>query len=68
MEGIGLVVSRCYEPHERLHLTLHNPSKGISRSVVVRVVYCVAHPANEWILGAQFIRSLSAAELQSLLS
>lgn len=67
VEGIGMVVSRSFEAGTRLRVVLQNPRKNVSCAMIVRVVYTLQHPGGDWILGGQFSRPLTGAELQSLL-
>ena len=68
LDGVGMVVSRAFEPGIRLRVTLHNASKSVSRTLIIRVVYTLEHPSGDWILGGAFTRALTGAELQALLS
>lgn len=65
--GIGLVLSRCYEPGTPLAIALHSPSQNFSCSLEARVIHVNPQPDGKWVVGCVFITRLTDAELQALL-
>jgi hypothetical protein len=65
MEGIGLLMIRRVEPGALLAVTLSNPSRGFSKSVLVRVVHATAQPGG-CLVGGTFQTPLTYQELSTL--
>jgi PilZ domain len=64
--GIGLVVDHPVENGTLLNLNLHSPTTTSSRTILACVVHVTSTPANEWVLGCNFIRELSEDDLRAL--
>jgi hypothetical protein len=67
VDGLGLVVSKPFEEGSRLRVTLHNETKSVTRTLIIRVIYALEHPSGDWIMGGAFTRQLSGADLHMLL-
>lgn len=65
MDGIGLLVTRRVEPGALLAITLSNPTRGFSRTMLVRVVHATPQLAG-WLVGGTFNTPLSYQELTAL--
>jgi hypothetical protein len=68
VDGIGMVVSRPFEPGTRLIVTLMNQPGKVSRTLRVYVNYVLEHPSGDWILGGVFAGRLTGSELHALLT
>jgi hypothetical protein len=67
-EGISLVLGRPMEMGTVLGVDLIDTrTNRFSRTLNVRVCYCVEHPSGEWILGGAFASPLTDEELQYFL-
>jgi hypothetical protein len=67
-EGISLILSRAVEQGAVLSVDLiDTKTNRFSRTLQVRVAYCVEHPSGDWILGGTFNGKLTAEELQQFL-
>ncbi len=64
--GIGLQLSQHLEPGTLLTLALHNPSQDLCRTLLAVVIYAMAEPGGEWLVGCQFASVLTKEELQAL--
>jgi len=67
-DGIGMLVSRPFEPGTRVNVTLMNEQKRITRTLPLEVAYSLEHPNGCWVLGGTFGRKLSGTDLHALLS
>jgi|SRR5208283_4379066 len=68
-EGISLVVNRAIEAGSVLSMDLiDTKTNHFSRTLEVRVCYCVEHPSGDWILGGAFASKLTNEELEDFLS
>ncbi|HXG10240.1 MAG TPA: PilZ domain-containing protein [Gemmataceae bacterium] len=65
--GIGLVVSRRFEPGTLLAIGVENKSREFSHMLVARVVHVRKESASRYIMGAKFISPLGDDELRALL-
>ena len=65
--GIGLLVERAVETGTMLSLELESPTTHVARTILACVVHVTTHPGNERLLGCNFIRELSEADLKALL-
>jgi hypothetical protein len=65
MDGIGLLLARALEPGALLAVVLTNPSRGFSKTVLVRVVHVTAQPAG-YLVGGTFSAPLTYQELSAL--
>jgi hypothetical protein len=61
--GIGLAVSRRFEPGALLTVELEDPRRTVSRSVLARVVHARPHADYGWLLGCAFSGELDDDEL-----
>ena len=64
--GIGLLVDRAIETGTLLNLDLESP-KHSARTILACVVHVTTRPGSEHVLGCNFIRELSEADLAALL-
>jgi hypothetical protein len=65
--GLGLVLSRRFEPGAVLSLELESPERGVPQRLLVRVVRVEALPGREWLLGCSLLSRLSHDKLKKLL-
>ena len=65
MEGIGLLLNRPVEPGKLLALTLENPARNFTKTVLVRVVHSTPRPGS-YLVGGTFTTSLLYQELTML--
>jgi hypothetical protein len=65
MEGIGLLMIRRVEPGTLLAVTLSNPARGFSKTVLVRVAHATAQPGG-CLVGGTFQTPLTYQELSTL--
>jgi hypothetical protein len=65
--GIGLVLSRRFEPGAGLVVELPNIPGQPSETLLARVVHATPVANGYWALGCAFVRELTEHELQSLL-
>jgi hypothetical protein len=65
MEGIGLLMIRRVEPGTLLAVSLSNPARGFSKTVLVRVVHATAQPGG-CLVGGTFQTPLTYQELSTL--
>jgi hypothetical protein len=67
-DGISLVLSRPLEQGTVLSVDLIDTrTNRFSRTLEVRVCYCVEHPSGEWIIGGSFASLLTAEEMEYFL-
>lgn len=67
-DGISLVLGRPLEPGTVLAVDLIDTrTNRFSRTLDVRVCYCVEHPSGEWIVGGSFASLLTAEEMEYFL-
>jgi hypothetical protein len=65
--GMGLVLPRRFEPGTLLVVDLPGPGGTAPRPFfVVRVVHAQKQESRRWVLGCQFLRMLSQAEMADL--
>jgi hypothetical protein len=65
--GIGLLVGQPLKPGAVLVLTLQARDEQLSRPLPVRVMHATPQAGGGWLVGCQFVRRLSAGDLQALL-
>jgi hypothetical protein len=65
--GLGLVLTRRFEPGAALVLQLVFPDAQEPQSLLVKVVHVRTLPGNRWFLGCSFLSRLSEERLQRLL-
>lgn len=65
--GISLVLSRPFDTGTELSVELRSNFRHFSRTVRIRVIYCIEHPSGDWIVGASFAQVLSDEEVRLLL-
>jgi hypothetical protein len=65
MAGIGLLVSKRVEPGTLLTVTLANPTRGFSKTVLVRVAH-VTSVAGGYLVGGDFTAPLTYQEMTTL--
>ncbi len=65
MAGIGLLISRRIEPGALLALTLSNPARNFTKTVLVRVVHATTLHGN-YLIGGTFTVPLTYQEMTTL--
>jgi hypothetical protein len=65
MDGVGLLMSRKLEAGAMLSITLSNPARSFSKTVVVRIVH-VTPQVGMHLLGGKFTTPLTYQELTTL--
>ena len=65
MEGIALILSERVDPGVLLAITLSNPAKSFTKTVMVRVVHSQAN-LGTYLLGGTFTMPLTYQELTTL--
>ena len=65
MDGIGLTITKRVEPGSLLAITLSNPAKGFSKTVLVRVIHATAQYGG-YLVGGNFLTQLTYQELTTL--
>ena len=66
--GIGLITPHPVRPGTVLVLRLASRTRGVSRPIVVRAMHATAQDGGGWLIGAVFVRRLSAEALRELQS
>jgi hypothetical protein len=66
-DGIGLIMSRRFEPETKLIIELEERSQ-ILRHLVAHVVHATLETKGRWIIGCTFNRMLNPEELQTFLA
>jgi hypothetical protein len=64
--GVGLLLSRRFEPGFLLQVELQIPHKGFSRPLLVQVLHATGHERGGWLLGCSFPQPLTEEEVQQL--
>src|SRR5262245_51855451 len=64
--GLGLLLSRRFEPGTLLQVEVQTPKQGFSRPLLVQVLHLTGHDHGGWLLGCVFTQPLSEDELQQL--
>jgi hypothetical protein len=64
--GIGLVLSRRFEPGTALTVELDGVTAGTVSTLWVRVVRVQKEPSGQWLVGCQLAQGLSPEDLQTL--
>lgn len=64
VSGISLVVGRHLDAGELLTIELKHTTRNATRTLQVRVVYCIEHPSGESIVGGRFAQALTPEELK----
>jgi hypothetical protein len=62
--GISLVVSQPIDPGVVLTVELKSAIRSFSRTVQLKVAYCIDHPNGDSILGGAFMQDLAEDELR----
>src|SRR5438105_1470351 len=63
-DGISLVIGRAMEPGQVISLDLiDTKTNRFSRTLDLRVTWCIEHPSGDWILGGAFGSPLSSEEM-----
>src|SRR4051794_26034113 len=65
MHGVGLLVSRRVEPGALLAVVLANPSKGFTKTALVRVAH-VTGLGGSFLVGGTFVTPLTYQEMSTL--
>jgi hypothetical protein len=65
MAGVGLLVRRRIEPGTLVAVTLENPARGFTKTVLVRVTHSTAL-AGGYLVGGAFVAPLSYQEMTVL--
>jgi hypothetical protein len=65
MEGIGLLVGRPVKPGTLLTVSLSNPARGLTKTVLVRAVHATPQPGG-CMVGGVFTTPLTYQELTAL--
>lgn len=65
--GVGLLVSRRFEPGTLLAIGVENKNREFSHMLVARVIHVRKESASRFTIGAKFISPLGDDELQTLL-
>jgi hypothetical protein len=65
LEGVGLLLSRTVEAGTLLAVTLANPSKGFSKTVLLRVTHAHSQPGG-CTVGGNFLSPITYEELTAL--
>jgi len=67
-EGISLVLGRAMESGQLLSVDLIDKATNhFSRTLEVRVAWCIEHPSGDWILGGAFASPLTPEEMDYFL-
>jgi hypothetical protein len=66
--GVGLQVDGAIENGALLSLELRNTAATFEKTVLACVVHVTRQPQHSWILGCNFIRSISEDDLRALLT
>jgi hypothetical protein len=65
-EGVGLLLSRRFEPGALLNIELTDSGDGQKRLLLARVVHATARPEGGWLIGCELISPLTNDEVQAL--
>ncbi len=65
--GVGLVLSRRFEPGTLLQVELQIPKRGFSRPLLMQVTHIAGHEFGGWLIGCSFTNPISDEELQQML-
>lgn len=63
--GIGLVVSKCFQPGTMLNIALPIPSDQMFRTILACVVHVTPCDEGKWTLGCSFATDLNDEDLQT---
>jgi hypothetical protein len=66
-QGIGLVLSRRFEPGAILVVELPRPTEATSHLLLARVVRVVEQVNSRWLVGCSLVNPLTREELRALL-
>jgi len=68
-DGMSLVLNRPLEADTLLNVDLiDTKTNRFSRTLEVRVCYCLEHPSGDWIMGGSFANPLTVEEMQYFLA
>lgn len=65
-EGIGLLLSRRFEPAAVLSIELIDSRDSQPRMLLARVVHATARPEGGWLIGCELVSPLSDEEVHAL--
>lgn len=65
--GVGLLVSRRFEPDTLLQIELQTAKRSFSRPLLVQVLHVTGHQTGGWLIGCSFPQPLSEEELHQLM-
>ena len=66
-EGIGLLLSRRFEPGALLSIELNESNEGGQRLLLAQVAHATPQPEGKWLIGCTLVNPLSEDEIPSLL-
>jgi len=66
--GISLVLPEPVDPGKVVTIQLTSKPRNVTRTLQVRVIYCVDHPSGEALLGGSFVSDLPEDELRAFLA
>jgi len=64
--GVGLLLSRRFQPDTILQVEVQIPNKGFSRPLLVQVKHVTGHEHGGWLVGCQFTQPLEEDEVRQL--
>lgn len=64
--GVGLLLSRRFEPDTLLQVEVQIPQKGFSRPMIVQVKHVTGHNYGGWLMGCSFTQPLDEDEVRQL--
>lgn len=64
--GVGLLLSRRFEPETLLQVEVQIPEKGFSRPMIVQVKHVTGHDYGGWLMGCSFTQPLDEDEVRQL--
>ncbi len=65
--GIGLVLTRCFEPGTLLAIQMQTSQAGFSGILTAQVKHATPQPGGLWLLGCSLSRNLSEEEVLALM-
>jgi hypothetical protein len=65
-DGIGLLLSRRFEPGVLLAIEVTDKSEGQTRLLLARVIHATARPEGGWLTGCCLLNTLTDDEVQAL--
>jgi hypothetical protein len=64
--GIGLQLSRRFEPGALLNIELFDANGEQTHLLLARVIHATARPESGWLVGCELVNPLTNDEVQSL--